>query len=387
MFGCGKRASLKGGASSRKTSDSESFDEGELKGDFATDKKSSSPNSSMASSSNSVAMSKEDNEVARGSNQRRSSRTFTKVKYSELDDDDEDDEDEYVNDSGDEVEPHAMKKRKTAPKKKKAVPSNDKENVHPQKTLAFSTALIKPDAHVYGSRSYQIDENGEKRTCDIVGCCHRVFRTFWHEDEENNATTAVFVCDAHFSAFYGSLSPEKKKETDQLIKTMFSNLISEMRSSSWKGKRVTDQVQRVCMNPKCGFALIIPPNRGGGLLCRDFPALTRIIGTKAKTGKSAEKVLYNILTTMFGFKPHPSMTYPKKAGAKYAPRLLPGALDKTVILYHPDFTSTSVPGMSRDYLDKYNKGRKAKRKSKSNAKHRSKSNEEEGDSDSDDEEN
>ena len=106
---------------------------------------------------------------------------------------------------------------------------------------------------------------------------------------------------------------------------------------------------------------------------------------KGQNDRSAEQVLYNTFTSKYGFKPHPSMTHPKKAGSTRAPPLKQGALDKTVILYHPDFTSTSVPGMTRDYLDKFNKGRKAKRKSKSNAKRRSKSNEEE--SDSDDEEN
>ena len=58
-----------------------------------------------------------------------------------------DDNDEYVDandDSGDEVVPRAMKKRKTAAKKKKGIPSNDKENEQPKQMVKFSPSLVKP---------------------------------------------------------------------------------------------------------------------------------------------------------------------------------------------------------------------------------------------------
>ena len=223
--------------------------------------------------------------------------------------------------------------------------------------LTFSIHLLFQDAHEYGSSSCRIDENGERRTCDIVGCSCPSKQAFWYKDE-NSLIAAVVVCSSHYRAFYGSLSPEKQKETDLLCKSMKSEMSKKLGSSFWTGKKLTDLVQRLCLNPKLGFMRIIPPNKGGGFVCGDWSALTRIAGTKAKGRLSAEHVLYNNLTTQFDFKPHPSMTYPKKANAKKEPMLLPGALDKTVILYHPEFTRTSVPGYSRDFLDKYNKSRR-----------------------------
>ena len=323
-----------------------------------------------------------------------------------------DDNDEYVDandDSGDEVVPRAMKKRKTAAKKKKGIPSNDKENVPPQKTVAFSTAMIKPvshciapsilylnfahsiiltfsirllfqDAHEYGSSSYKIDENGERRTCDIVGCSCPSHQAFWHKDE-NSLIAAVVVCSSHYRTFHGSLSPEKQKETDLLRESMKSELSKKLGSNLWTGKRLSDAIQGLCLNPRLGFMRVIPAKRGGGFVCGDWSELTRIIGTKKqkranRKDTSAEQTLYNVLTNKYDFKPHPSMTRPKKAGAKFAPRILPGALEKPVILFHKDFTQTSVPGFSQKYLANERAAARKRRQ-------RSKSNEE----DSDDEEN
>ena len=62
----------------------------------------------------------------------------------------EDVDDEFVDedDSGDE---EATKKRKTSAKKGKAIPSDEKENVHPQQIVEFSTALIKPVSYCIAS--------------------------------------------------------------------------------------------------------------------------------------------------------------------------------------------------------------------------------------------
>ena len=162
---------------------------------------------------------------------------------------------------------------------------------------------------------------------------------------------------------------------------MKSELSKKLGSNLWTGKRLSDAIQGLCLNPRLGFMRVIPAKRGGGFVCGDWSELTRIIGTKKqkranRKDTSAEQTLYNVLTNKYDFKPHPSMTRPKKAGAKFAPRILPGALEKPVILFHKDFTQTSVPGFSQKYLANERAAARKRRQ-------RSKSNEE----DSDDEEN
>eukprot|EP00985_Skeletonema_marinoi_P029377 scaffold27708_cov88-Skeletonema_marinoi.AAC.1 len=74
----------------------------------------------------------------------------------------------------------------------------------------------------------------------------------------------------------------------------------------------------LCLDKDTGFMFFLPQSKGGGLVCLDWFAFTRVTGIKAVKGQTAEQCLYRT-------------------------KLKNGALNGPVVLYHPGFTASSAP--------------------------------------------
>eukprot|EP00984_Skeletonema_dohrnii_P028052 scaffold17876_cov77-Skeletonema_dohrnii-CCMP3373.AAC.3 len=149
------------------------------------------------------------------------------------------------------------------------------------------------------------------------------------------------MLSSHFNTAYGSLSREQQEAHDNIRKEKKAELCRRQSTERNAGKRYTDMTHNLCSDKNTGFMFFLPPSKGGGFVCMDWSALTRVTGINSAKGVSAERMLYNVLSLDYGFEPDANMRHPVKPGVK--PKLKNHALKGPVVLYHSGFTASSAP--------------------------------------------
>mmetsp|Transcript_7151 Transcript_7151/g.14755 ORF Transcript_7151/g.14755 Transcript_7151/m.14755 type:complete len:204 (+) Transcript_7151:577-1188(+) len=193
------------------------------------------------------------------------------------------------------------------------------------------------------------------------------------------------LCGSHFNTAFGSLSHEQQEAQVNLRKEKKAELCRKMVTQRNAGKKYSDMAHGLCLDKDTGFMFFLPQSKGGGLVCLDWFAFTRVTGIKAVKGQTAEQCLYRVFSYDYGFVADGNMMCPPKPGVR--PKLKNGALNGPVVLYHPGFTASSAPPGLTDARKAAQKAKLRKARKARQARKARKSDESDESDESDDDEN